>query len=158
MSTSSVFTAPAAHGPIAVGQEADRLRATAAALTALAAAGSWTLARVLVSVATDGEASISDLSVRLKTPVAGIAWAVRLASTGRFIRPKDPAEAGRVLPPKLPGGLHVRRGETCNSLIVSLAPAGLALVRALQGNWEDDSDSSLETARNQGLARSQDES
>ena len=130
------LSSPVAYGPIATGQEADQLRAVGAAIDALAAADSWLLARVLISIATDGEGSISDLAARLGVAISSVQHAVRLASIGKYVRSKDPAQPGRVVPPTLPGVLHIRQGSTCNAKVISLGSAGHHLVQALQGHWQ----------------------
>ena len=139
MTSSSNLTAPATHAPLVTGLEADQLRATAAALTALAAAGSWALPQILISLATTGEGSISDLSRRTGIPIPTTDWTVRSGSTGRFIRPTAPGLPGRVVRPALPGLLHTRRAGAAT--IVSLGAAGVAAVRALQGHWQEDTSS-----------------
>ena len=136
MAKSSALTAPGTHDPIATGQEADHLRAVGAAINALAAADSWLLAKIVISIAADGECSISDLASRLGAAISSVQHAVRLASIGRYVRSKDPAQPGRVVPPQVPQVLHIRHGETCNTKIISLGTTGLHLVRALQGHWQ----------------------
>jgi hypothetical protein len=115
---------------------ADQLRAVGAAIDALAAADSWLLARVLITIAADGEGTISDLASRLGVAISSVHHAVRLASIGKYVRSKDPAQPGRVVPPTLPGVLHIRHGETCNAKVISLGSAGHHLVQALQGYWQ----------------------
>jgi len=130
------FSSPAAHAPIATGQEADQLRAVGAAIDALAAADSWLLARIVISLALQGEGTISDLATRLGVAISSLQHAVRLASIGKYMRSKDPAQPGRVVPPTLPGVLHIRQGASCNAKVISLGSAGHHLVQALQGRWQ----------------------
>ena len=130
-------TAIATHQPLFTGDQADRLAAQAAAINALAKGGSWALAQVLMDVGLRGEASISDIARRLELPIPTVSVAVRIGSSGRYIKAKDPSQAGTVHPPALPGLLNVRRAATHNAQIVSLGTAGVALLNALQGRWQD---------------------
>ena len=123
---------PATHGPaVSSIAEADKLQAVQAAITALAQGKSWALALTVLDIGLNGEASISDISRRTGSPVSTISDAVKIASTGHYER-----NAGRVVKPRLPGVLAVRKGPTDNVSIVALAPAGLALLNALSGNWQ----------------------
>jgi len=133
--TSSCRKSPATHNPIVEGIAADRLQAQAAAISALAQAGGWSVIKIAVDIAVNGEASYHDLSCRLQMPLPTVHWAVRSASIGRYERNPDPAKPGRVIKPKLPGLLHIRPTGSRNGKVVALAPAGIEFINALQGSW-----------------------
>ena len=134
MAVASRHCSPAHQGPAVSTAEAARLHAVNEAIRILSQGKSWALVRIVTSLATDGPASISDLSQRLQVRPSTIHMAVRSASFGRYVRNPDPSKPGTVQKPNLPNLLHVAQQPTHNAKQISLTTTGITLVRALLGD------------------------
>ena len=134
MPVASLHCSSAHQGPVVSGPDAERLHAVNEAIRILSQGKSWALVRVITSLATEGPASISDLSQRLQVIPSTIHMAVRSASIGRFTRNHDPNKPGTIHKPNLPNLLHIAHLPTHNAKQISLTATGLTLVKALLGD------------------------
>ncbi|CAK6692382.1 hypothetical protein OGCDGJMD_01221 [Cyanobium usitatum str. Tous] len=128
---------PVAHGPVIQGAEAQHLQAVQAALNVLAETGSWYVPRLLLDLALRGEDTVIGLADRNSLSRAATSTAIRQCSVGRYRKSTDPAKPGTVIPPALPGVIHLRKIHCRNTKMVALTPLGLQLVKGLLGTFPD---------------------
>lgn len=128
---------PVAHGPIVEGAEAQHLQAVAAALNVLAETRSWYIPRLLLDLALRGEDTVIGLADRNNLSRAATSTAIRQCSVGRYRKSIDPAKPGKVIPPALPGVIHLRKIPSRNTKMVALTATGLHLVKGLLGTFPD---------------------
>ena len=135
--TSSTFVAAATYQPLVTGQQARQLEAVDLALRQLAKANSIQAILLLIDLARHGPCSVTELANRCGFSRSSCWAAVRMLSVGR-VRRTAPGQPVRIYPPALGNALHLQKTGCGSTKLISLAPLGADLVRALLGTMPGD--------------------
>ena len=135
--TSSTFVAAATYQPLVEGDQARQLEAVDLALRQLAKTGSIQTTLLLIDLARHGACSVTELASRCGFSRSSTWAAIRMLSIGR-VRRSAPGQPVRIHPPAIANAVHLKATGCGSTKLVSLAPLGSDLVRALLGTMPGD--------------------